>query len=55
MVCSLVSKHFGNPQRVEGYQNVLKLSCTPFVFTSHKAFLENKKRSGTSIPALFFA
>ena len=33
---------------VEGHQNILKLSCKPLAFTSCKAFLKNKKKSGTS-------
>ena len=37
--------------QVEGYRNVLKLSCRPLAFTSHKPFLKNKKRSGTNLPA----
>ena len=41
--------------QVEGYQIILKRSCRPFAFTSFKAFLKNKKRSGTSLPALFSA
>ena len=36
----------------EGYQNILKLSCRPFVFTLSKA--KTKNRSKTSIPASFF-
>ena len=39
--------------KVEGYQNILKLSCRPLAFTSYKAFLENKKRFGTSLLASF--
>ena len=31
--------------------NILKLSCRPLVFTSNKAFLENKKRSVTNLSA----
>ena len=41
--------------QVEGYRNILKLSCRPLAFTSYKAFLKNKKRSGTSLPASFSA
>ena len=41
--------------QVEGYRNILKLSCRPLAFTSNKAFLKNKKRSGTSLPDLFSA
>ena len=40
--------------QVEGYGNILKLSCRSLAFTSYyKAFLKNQKRSGTSLPALF--
>ena len=38
---------------VEGYRNILKLSCKPIAFTSYKAFLKNKRRPGTSFPASF--
>ena len=34
---------------------MLKLGCTPFAFISYKAFLKNKKRSGTSLSASFSA
>ena len=37
--------------QVEDYRKILKLSCRPLTFTSHKAFLETKKRSETSLPA----
>ena len=33
---------------VEGYRNILKLICRPLASTSNKAFLRNKKMSGTS-------
>ena len=36
--------------QIEDHRNILKLSYRPFTFTSYKAFLENKKRSGTSLP-----
>ena len=39
--------------QVEGYRNILKLRCRPLAFTSYKAFLKIKKRSGTSLLALF--
>ena len=39
--------------QVEDYRKWLKLSWRPLVFTSYKAFLKNKKRSGTSLPASF--
>ena len=41
--------------QVEVYQIILKLSCRPHVFTSYKAFLENRKRSRTSFHASFSA
>ena len=37
------------------YRNILKPSCRPLAFTSDQAFFKNKKRSGTSFPALFSA
>ena len=37
------------------YLKILKLSCKPLPSTSYKAFLKNKKRSGTSLPASFSA
>ena len=40
-------------RQVESYQNILKLSSKQLSFTSYKAFLNNKKRSGTSFPASF--
>ena len=27
--------------QIEGYQNILKLSCRPLVFTAYKAFFKN--------------
>ena len=36
--------------QVEGYKNMLTLSCRPVVFTSCKAFLKNWKRSETRFP-----
>ena len=41
--------------QVEGYQNILKLSCRLLRFISYKTFWKNKKRSRTSLPALFSA
>ena len=41
--------------QVEDYRNWLKLSCRPLAFTSNKAFLKRKRRSGTSLPASFSA
>ena len=37
--------------QIEDNQNILKLSCRPLCFTSYKAFLKNKKRSGTTLSA----
>ena len=39
----------------EDYRSILKLSCRPLAFTSYKAFLKNKKRSGTRLSASFSA
>ena len=36
-------------------RNMFKLSCRPLVFTSYKAFLKNKERSGISFPGSFSA
>ena len=41
--------------QVEGHRNILKVSCSSFGFTSYKAFLESKERSGTSVAGSFFA
>ena len=41
--------------QVEGYQIKLKLRCRPVAFNSFKAFLKNKRRTGTSLPATFSA
>ena len=41
--------------QAEGYRNILKQSWRPIGFTSYKAFLINKKRSGTGLPATFSA
>ena len=46
IVCLLVCQ-------VLGYQNILKLNCRPLAFTSYKAFLKYKERSGTSLSASF--
>ena len=37
------------------YVNILKLRCWPLAFTLHKAFQENKKKSGTSLSSSFSA
>ena len=36
--------------QVEGYRNILRVSCRPLVFISHKNFLKNKKKFGTCFP-----
>ena len=41
--------------QIEGYQNILKLSCRLLAFSSSKTFSKNKERSGTSIPISFLA
>ena len=41
--------------QVEDYRKWSELSCRPLAFTSYKAFLKNKKRSGTSLPTSFSA
>ena len=41
--------------QVGGYRNILKQICRPLAFTSYYAFLKNKMRSGTSLPASFYA
>ena len=42
--------------QIEGYQNILKLSWRPLVFTSYKAFLKKtEKRFEASLRALFSA
>ena len=41
--------------QVEGYRNILKLSCRSLSFISYKAFVKNKKRSGTTLCASFCA
>ena len=40
--------------RVEGYQNILKLSCRRLGFTSYKTFLKNKKEVWNQSPCLDF-
>ena len=39
----------------EDDQNILRLRCWPLAFTSYKTFLKKRKRSGTSLPALYSA
>ena len=41
--------------QVDDYWKRLKLRCSLFAFISNKAFLKMKKRSRTSLPALFSA
>ena len=42
--------------QVEGYRNILKLSCRSVSFISYKAFSKNKKKgSGTTLCASFCA
>ena len=41
--------------QVDGYRDILKPSCMPLVIMSYKAFLKNRKRYGTSLPASFCA
>ena len=41
--------------QVEGCKNILKLMYQPLAFTSNKAFLKNRKRSGTNFSASFSA
>ena len=40
---------------VDGYQNILKLSCRPTDITSYKACLKKKKRYETSLHTSFSA
>ena len=54
IVSSLI-QFFFIVSKVEGYRNILKLSCRSLVFTSYKASSNNKKRSGTNQPASFSA
>ena len=39
--------------QVEDYQNIFKLSSGSLAFTSYNSFSKNKRRSGTSLTALF--
>ena len=41
--------------QVEGYRNIIKLSCRQLVFNSFKAFIKTKRMSGTSFLASFSA
>ena len=41
--------------KAEDYRDILKLSCKLLAFIAYKAFLKNKKRSGTSFTASFSA
>ena len=40
--------------QIEGYQNILKLSCRPLVFTSYKAFLKKQKRDLKPVSVPYF-
>ena len=40
-------------RQVEGYQNITKLRCRPLAYSSNKALLRNKKKSGSSLPDSF--
>ena len=40
---------------VQSYLKMLKLSCIPLALSSYKAFLKNRKKSRTSLHALFSA
>ena len=51
----VLSSSFFIVRQVEVYHKISKLSCRPLACTSHKAFLKNKKKSGTSLPASFSA
>ena len=37
--------------QVQGYWNIMKLSCRPLAYMSYKPLLRNKKWCGTSLPA----
>ena len=39
----------------EGFRSTLKVSCIPHTTPQNQAFLKNKKRFGTSLPASFSA
>ena len=41
--------------QVKRFQNILKLRCWPLAFTLYKAFLWNKKKSGTRLSVSFLA
>ena len=40
--------------QIEGYQNILKLSWGPIVFTSYKAFLKKQKRDLKPVSVPYF-
>ena len=53
---NVVQKLFPDPfLKNQKWVNILKSSCRTIAFTLCKAFLRNKKRSGTSLPASFSA
>ena len=41
--------------QVEDYQNILKLNCRLLAFITNKAFIKNKKESGSSLHVSFSA
>ena len=53
--CKVLYSLFLLDAQVEGYRNTLNLISRPLAFISYKAFLENKKRSGTSFLSSFAA
>ena len=48
-------KFLATDEKVEGYPNLLKLSCGTFACTSYKDFPNNKKGFGSSFFASFSA
>ena len=53
--CKVLNSLVLNSLVFEGYRKIVKSSCRPLAFTYYKAFLKNKKRSGTSFPTSFSA
>ena len=52
---SKISKLSISLDQFEGYQSIVKSSCTLLAFTLYKVILRNKKWSGTSFPTVFSA
>ena len=48
-------KFLATDEKVEGYPNLLKLSCRTLAFTSYKDFPKEKKSFGSSFSASFSA